>query len=83
MLQVKVGDSFPQNICTTCVETLDLIYNFKSKAIACDLELSKNVPKNVTFTYIQVSDDPLNVSNYFKQHTIVFIETFLVLLENI
>lgn len=61
--QVKVGDEFHQYICTTCAENLDLIYNFKSKAIACDLELSKNVHRDVNFTYIQVSDDPLNVSN--------------------
>lgn len=59
---MKVGDDFPQNICTHCAKNLDLIYNFKSKAIACDLELSKNIPKNTNFTYIQVSDDPLNVS---------------------
>lgn len=60
--QVKVGDNFPQNICTTCAEALDFIYNFKSKAIACDLELSKNVHKDIHFTYTQLSDDPLNVS---------------------
>lgn len=57
-----MGDDFPQNICTTCAENLDFIYNFKSKAIACDLELSRNVHKDIHFTYIQVSDDPLNVS---------------------
>lgn len=56
-----MGDEFYQYICTTCAENLDLIYNFKSKAIACDLELSKNVHRDVNFTYIQVSDDPLNV----------------------
>lgn len=61
-LIVKVGDNFPQNICTTCAEALDFIYNFKSKAIACDLELSKNVHKDVHFTYTQLSDDPLNIT---------------------
>jgi len=60
--QVKVGDDFPQKICTTCAENLDLIYNFKSKAIACDMELSRNVYKDKNFTYIQASDDPSNVS---------------------
>lgn len=59
---MAVNDDFPQNICVTCAETLDLIYNFKSKAIACGLELSRNVHKDTHFTYIQVSDDPLNVS---------------------
>lgn len=38
------------------------MYDFKSKAILCDLELSKYVHRDVNFTYIQVSDDPLNVS---------------------
>lgn len=61
--QVKVGDKFNQHICTACAENLDLIYNFKSKAIACDLELSKNVHRDVNFTYTQVSGDSLNVSN--------------------
>ncbi|XP_022174312.1 zinc finger protein 652-A-like [Myzus persicae] len=61
-LIVKVGDNFPQNICTTCAENLEFIYNFKSKAIACDLELSRNVHKDIHFTYIQVSDDPLNIT---------------------
>lgn len=61
-LIVKVDDNFPQNICTTCAEALDFIYNFKSKAIACDLELSKNVHKDVHFTYTQLSDDPLNIT---------------------
>ncbi|XP_025206027.1 zinc finger protein 34-like isoform X1 [Melanaphis sacchari] len=65
-LIVKVGDNFPQNICTTCAETLDLIYNFKSKAIACDLELSKNVHKEIHYTYIQLTDDPLNIT--YKLH---------------
>jgi len=37
------------------------MYSFKSKAIACDLELSKNVHRDMEFTYVQVSDDPLNV----------------------
>jgi len=62
IFQVKVGDDFHQNICTTCAENLDFIYEFKSKAIACDLELSKNVHKDINFTYTQVSSDPLNVS---------------------
>lgn len=60
--QVHVGDDLPQKICTTCAENLDLIYNFKIKAIACDMELSRNVYKDINFTYTQVSDDPLNVS---------------------
>lgn len=59
---MKVGDNFPQNICTNCAKNLDLIYNFKSKAIACDLELSRSVHKDIHFTYIQVSDDPLNIT---------------------
>lgn len=66
MFQVKVGDTFNQNICITCAQNLDIMYDFKSKAIACDLELSKDVHKDTQFTeqftYIQVSDDPLNVS---------------------
>lgn len=62
IFQVKVGDDFPQNICTACAKSLDLMYNFKSKAISCDLELSKNVHRDINFTYTQVSDDPLNVS---------------------
>lgn len=66
--QVAVNDDFPQNICVTCAETLDFIYNFKSKAIACDLELSRNVHKDTHFTYIQVSDsdDPLNVNVLYE-----------------
>lgn len=62
IFQAKVGDKFPQNICTTCADNLDLVYRFKSKAISCDLELSKNVHRDINFTYTQVSDDPLNVS---------------------
>lgn len=62
IFQVKLGDNFPQNICVTCDKNLDLMYNFKTKAIACDLELSKNVRKDIHFTYIQVSDDHSNVS---------------------
>lgn len=59
---MRVGDNFNQNICISCAENLDLMFKFKSKAIACDLELSKSVPRGEQFTYIQVSDDPLNVS---------------------
>lgn len=59
---MKVSDDYPQNICTICARNLDLTFNFKSKAIASDLELSKNGRRDDNFTYIQVSDDPLNVS---------------------
>ncbi|CAI6357621.1 unnamed protein product [Macrosiphum euphorbiae] len=62
-LIVEVGDDFPQKICTTCAENLDLIYNFKSKAIACDMELSRNIYKGIHFTYIETSDDPSNITN--------------------
>jgi len=78
IFQVKVGDNFPQNICTTCAENLDFIYNFKSKAIACDLELSRNVHKDIHFTYIQVSDDPLNVSVIIKLYINVLINLFVL-----
>lgn len=57
-----MGDNFHQNICTTCSKNLDFVYDFKSRAVACDLELSKNSHRDVNFTYVQVSDDPLNVS---------------------
>lgn len=57
-----MGDHSYQNICTTCSKTLDIVYKFKSKAIASDLELSKSSHRDVDFTYVQVSDDPLNVS---------------------
>lgn len=78
---MKVGDNFNQNICISCAENLDLMFKFKSKAIACDLELSKSVPRDEQFTYIQVSDDPLNVS-ISKLCNDVFIYFFTFLLFN-
>lgn len=73
IFQVKLGDNFPQNICKSCAKNLDLMYNFKTKAISCDLELSKNVRKDIHFTYIQVSDDHSNVSIIIKCNNCVFI----------
>eukprot|EP00102_Acyrthosiphon_pisum_P024169 XP_016661379.1 PREDICTED: zinc finger protein 423-like isoform X2 [Acyrthosiphon pisum] len=75
-LIVKVGDNFPQKICTTCAENLDLIYNFKSKAIACDMELSRDVYKYINFTYIQTSDDPSNITyKYLEEQNSLTIDT--------
>lgn len=76
--QVKVGDGFPQNICTTCAENLDFIYNFKSKAISCDLELSRNFHQNIHLTYSRVSDDPLNVIGVIIQYMNVLINLLLL-----
>ncbi|XP_050425484.1 zinc finger protein 85-like [Adelges cooleyi] len=61
-LVVKKGDKLPQNICTCCAKNLDLMYAFKSKAITCDLKLSKTMRNDTTFTYSQVSDDPMNMT---------------------
>lgn len=55
------------------------MYDFKSKAILCDLELSKNVHReDVNFTYIPVSDDPLNVriKNYLSNYLLIYYYLF-------
>ncbi|XP_050536777.1 zinc finger protein 525-like [Daktulosphaira vitifoliae] len=63
-LVIKIGDKHPQKICTNCAGNLEIVYAFKSKAISSDLELTNR--SRSTFTYVQVSDDPKNMTFKLK-----------------
>ncbi|XP_026482424.1 zinc finger protein 595-like [Ctenocephalides felis] len=76
-IKIKITDGFPNKICRTCLENLDIAYNFKKLCIKSDERIASNsqlkhqVNKNVSIKNSPVKKKPDGKRCLNKRETII------------